>query len=95
MCYGYDLSKDSIYEDLSAFAKTRWEIAKNAKFYVYQRAEAYSRAGVKPFQANSKAPLEVLLSRAEDRYTAQMIYDYDYEFLKEQWSLIESKVNSY
>lgn len=92
MCYGYDLSKDAIYNDLSDFAKTRWELARNAKFYIASRAEAYSKAGLAPFQARTKAPLEVLLSRDGDRYTAQMVYDYDYDYYKNNWSLIQSKL---
>lgn len=92
MCYGYDLSKDEIYSGLSEFAKSRWEIAKNAQFYTASRAEAYSKAGLFPFQARTKAPLEVLMSRTEDRYSAQKIYDYDYDYFKTNWNLIVNKL---
>ena len=92
MCYGYDLSQDAIFSELSEFAASRWEIATDAQYYIYQRGEAWNRAGLHPFRAIAKAPLEVLLSRTEDRYTAQMIYDYDYDYFKSNWSQMQNQV---
>ena len=92
MCYGYDLAKDEIYDSLSEFAKSRWEVADDVSLYVTDRSESYARAGLSPFRARGLAPLEVLMSRTDDRYTAQMVYDYDYESIKGEWSLIQSKV---
>lgn len=92
MCYGYNLEEDAEFESFSTFAKTRWDIAQDVNLFITSRSEAYARVGLAPFKARALAPLEVLLSRKDDRYTAQMIYDYDYEYWKNNWNLLTSQL---
>jgi ABC-type glycerol-3-phosphate transport system substrate-binding protein len=93
-CYGYDLESDALYDNLSTFAKTRWDIAKDANLYILNRGNAYARVGLQPFTVKSKAPIEALLSRTDDRWTVEEIYEYDYETYKAKWSILEDGANS-
>lgn len=90
MCYSYDLSKDSNYNEFSEFSKTRWEIAKTVNLYNSLGAGRYGRVGLAPFKARGIAPLEVLFSRTDDRMTAQEVYQYDIDTIKSSWNTIQN-----
>ena len=93
MCYGWDIeAEESVWNSIGAFAKTRWQIAKNAKFLVRDRWESYGKAGLKPFRATDKAPIPVLLSRDKNKWTAQQAYDYDYTTYVDEWAAITAKI---
>lgn len=79
--YGYDLESADYYNSLSAFAKSRWQIAKNAKYFLFSKATFEGlKIGNSTFRAHDLAPLEVLISRDVNRMTAQQIFEYDYTY---------------
>lgn len=86
-CYGYDLEEYSGYSELSEFAKTRWDIFKDVKFhYSYNNITTFGKLGFQPFYDRSLAPIEVLLSREANRYTAQKIYEDDFSHYDSVWA---------
>lgn len=93
MCYGWNIEEeDSVWNSIGAFAKSRWKIAKNAKFLLRDRWESYGKAGLKPFRATDKAPIPILLSRDKNKWTAQQAYDYDYTTYESEWASITAKL---
>lgn len=86
MCYGYDLESYAKYNELPAFAKSRWTIARDATLYFIDSTSTFGGVGLQPFHMRTVAPLEVLLSRTTNRKTAQDIYEEDYEYYKTVWS---------
>ena len=87
MCYGYDLEENhELYSSLNNFAKSRWNIAKNASYFIGTRREKFGSVGFGPFTAKNLAPIEVLMSRSSDRWSAQRCFDYDYEVARGNWA---------
>ena len=83
--FGYDVSEDAeIWNDYSDFAKSRWSVASNATYYFRRSDLPLGGVGLVPFKMVADAPLEVLVSRDNDRKTAKQIYDADYEYYKVQ-----------
>lgn len=77
--FGYDFEKNPSYSSMSAFAKSRWQIAKNASYYLYPQ-EKLSKVGLTAFKVKELAPIPVLLCRDTKPMTAQEIFDYDYNY---------------
>ena len=93
MCYGYDLEENAeLYESLPQFAKTRWKIAKNASYFMINRTEKFGAVGFGPFRARDVAPIEVLMSRSSDRWSAQRCFEYDYTSASNAWSAYLSRM---
>ena len=86
MCFGYDLETYEAFNELPEFAKSRWEIARSARFYCTDKTSTFGSVGLEPFRMRSTAPLGVLLSRTNNRKTALDIYNEDYEYYKTVWS---------
>lgn len=87
--YGYDISKDpEIWNAAGEFEKSRFEIAKNASYCMIRDDLPLGGAGLRPFRATGDAPIEVLLSRSNNRLTAEEIVqtDYDYYHNKTTWT---------
>lgn len=83
--FGYDVSEDAeIWNDYSDFAKSRWSVASNATYYFRRSDLPLGGVGLVPYKMVADAPLEVLVSRDNDRKTAKQIYDADYEYYKVQ-----------
>ena len=79
--FGYDVSKDAeIWNTYSQFAKSRWDIAKDASLYLYRFDLPLGQQGLLPFRMTSVAPLEVLVTRDNDRKTATDIIMADYNY---------------
>ena len=79
--YGYDVSADAeIWNGYSQFAKSRWEIAKNASLYLYRFDLPLGKQALLPFRMTTVAPLEVLVSRNNDRKSAMEIIMTDYNY---------------
>ena len=90
MCYGYDLKAHEGYSSLPTFAKDRWEIVKNATYHYVDFTTKYGEAGLKPFAIMSQGPLEVLMSRTNNKKSAKDVYDYDYEYYRQVWNTYEN-----
>lgn len=89
MPYSYDLESDSEgYAKYSEFAKSRWNIVKNADYFYYHFELPLGGAGLLPFEAVKLAPIEVLMSRKNDPYTAQEIVDEDINYygIPQRWT---------
>ena len=79
--YGYDVSKDAgIWNSYSKFAKSRWEIAKDASLYLYRFDLPLGQQSLLTFRMTTVAPLEVLVSRDNDRKSAIDIIMADYNY---------------
>ena len=79
--YGYDISKDpEVWNEAGEFEKSRFEIAKDASYCMIRDDLPLGGAGLVAFRATASAPIEVLLSRSENRMTAQEIVDTDYDY---------------
>lgn len=79
--YGYDVSQDAaIWNSFNTYAKTRWDIAKNATYYFRRSDLPLGGVGLAPYRMASDAPLEVLLTRSSDKRTPQQIYNADYTY---------------
>lgn len=79
--YGYDVSADSeIWNNYDAFAKSCYTVAKSAKYYFRRNDLPLGGAGLVPYRMSSDAPLEVLLTRSNDRKTPKEISDADYAY---------------
>ncbi len=79
--FGYDVSKDeAIWNSYSPFAKSRWDIAKDASLYLYRFDLPLGKQNLLPFRITTVAPLEVLLTRSNDRKTANDIIMTDYNY---------------
>ena len=63
-----------------AFAKSRWDIAKDASLYLYRFDLPLGKQNLLPFRITTVAPLEVLLTRSNDRKTANDIIMTDYNY---------------
>lgn len=87
MCYGYNLEENAeLFGSLNNFAKTRWNIAKNASYFIGTRREKFGAVGFGPFTAKNLAPIEVLMSRSSDRWSAERCFEYDYTLAQGTWS---------
>ena len=79
--YGYDVSSDpEIWNGYNAWAKSCYGVAKSAKYYFRRNDLPLGGAGLVPYRMSNDAPLEVLLTRSNNRKTAQEIADADYEY---------------
>lgn len=79
--FGYDVSADSeIWNNYNAFAKSCYTVAKNAKYYFRRNDLPLGGAGLVPYRMANDAPLEVLLTRSNNRKTAKEICDADYKY---------------
>ena len=92
---GYDLENHPDYENLSDFAKSRWNILKDRSFFLFPQAK-YAKAGIRPFGVRSLGPVEALMARDYNRYTAEMAVDYDIDFYNTgaNWSNLAALANS-
>ncbi|MDR2202333.1 MAG: extracellular solute-binding protein [Clostridiales bacterium] len=89
--YGFDYAASPDYASASPFAKSRWQIAKDVRYYLFPEAKFSS---LNSFSAARRlAPMPVLLSRDTDRKTAQWIYEYEYGYYKEQWANLVATAN--
>ena len=78
--YGYDISKAEWFSSSSEFAKSRYEIAKNATYY-YRHSELPMGNDLLPWRAVYKAPVEHLFYK--EGYEAQDILDVDINYYNE------------
>ena len=92
---GYNLENHPDYENLSDFAKSRWNILKGRSFFLFPQAK-YAKAGIQPFGVRSLGPVEALMARDYNRYTAKMAVDYDITFYNTgaNWSNLAALANS-
>lgn len=95
MCYGWNIEENvSVWNSVGNFAKSRWDIVKNARFLIRDRWESYGKAGLTPFRASEVAPLPILLSRATNAWSAQKAYEYDYETYEREWSALTARLET-
>lgn len=94
MGYSYDLETHPNYNSFSNFAKSRWNVAKDARYYLLKESK-FGDVGLTSFRCKDIAPLPVALSRTYDRKTAQYLYEYDYNYWNGQnWSSLVVLANS-
>lgn len=79
--YGYDVSSDpEIWNGYNTWAKSCYGVAKSAKYYFRRNDLPLGGAGLVPYRMSNDAPLEVLLTRSNNRKTAKEIADADYAY---------------
>ena len=87
MAYGYDLEESDGFATFPNFAKSRWKVIKNARYNMDTITTKYGAAGLEPFKIMAEAPIGVWLSKKLKN--AQQIYEYDYTYHSEKWSIYE------